>query len=145
MTTCSHGLPLESKCNQCVSEALATADAFMEIFGMKRSKHGNTKTVIDGEEFDSKREAARWCELILLQKAGEIELLRRQVPFELVPSVVLAGRKKPAVKYIADFTYYVPGAKVVEDAKSPHLRKDPTYRLKKHLMKHVHGIDVVEV
>lgn len=24
MTTCSHGLPLESKCNQCVSEALAT-------------------------------------------------------------------------------------------------------------------------
>jgi hypothetical protein len=58
--------------------------------------------------------------------------------------VVLDGKTKPAVRYIADFVYIRDGRQVVEDAKSPHLRKDPVYRLKKHLMKSVHGIDIVE-
>ena len=58
---------------------------------------------------------------------------------------MLDGKAKPAVRYVADFVYQEQGAQVVEDVKSVVTRKHPVYRLKKHLMKHVHGIEVREV
>ena len=119
---------------------------------IRRNKHGNVKvTHTDGQKFDSKRELARWIELCLLEKAGKISELARQYPFKLIPSVQLDGRKKPDVRYVADFIYRVKVEKgfidklVVEDSKAPHLRKDKTYRLKKHLMKHIYDIDIQEV
>ena len=51
-----------------------------------RNKYHNRKYSADGEVFDSKREYQRWQELKLLEKAGEIAELRRQVPFELLPN-----------------------------------------------------------
>lgn len=109
-------------------------------------KYGNTRSTIAGEKYASKREANRHQELLLLQRAGHIAGLAREVPFELAPKVHIAGesRARPAVRYRADFVYsdVGTGTVVVEDAKGV---ATPVYRLKKHLMKTVHNIDVVEV
>jgi Xaa-Pro aminopeptidase len=108
-----------------------------------RNKYGARKTVVDGLKFDSQREAKRWQELKLLEKAGEITARVRQIVYELAPAVKLHGeaRKKPALRYVADFRYItLPDfAYVVEDAKG---HETDVARIKRHLMKSVHGIDV---
>jgi hypothetical protein len=112
---------------------------------VRANKHRAVKREYNGMTFDSGRELARWQELELMQKAGVIAHLVRQVPFDLAPSVVLGGRKKPAIRYVADFAYWTATgcpAYIVEDAKSPHLRNNPVFRIKQHLMKLEHGIEV---
>ncbi|MFB6349458.1 DUF1064 domain-containing protein [Moraxella sp. ZJ142] len=111
-------------------------------------KYKNKKTTIDGIVFDSKKEASRYLTLKAMEKAGEISGLTLQERFHLLDGVKIAGesRKRPSVRYIADFVYLNRyGEQVVEDVKSAITKKDKTYRLKKHLMKIVHGIDVVEI
>ena len=105
------------------------------------SKYKNQKTVIDGIKFDSKKEGARYGELQLLSRAGAIQDLRLQVPFELIPKQ--AGER--AVKYVADFTYTENGKMIVEDTKSDITRANSTYILKRKLMLWVHGIRIREV
>lgn len=107
-------------------------------------KYGNKKTKIGDVTFDSKREAERWGHLCILQRAGHISGLRRQVAFELAPAVKFDGaaRQKPSLRYIADFEYVENGARVVEDVKSPATSKLEAFQIKRHLMKHLHGIDV---
>jgi hypothetical protein len=46
--------------------------------GKRRSKFNATRTVVDGERFDSQREAQRFGELRYRETAGEIENLQRQ-------------------------------------------------------------------
>ena len=105
------------------------------------SKYHNTKTTVDGIAFDSKKEGARYGELMWLAKAGAIQDLRLQVPFELIPKQ--AGER--AVKYVADFTYTENGKMIVEDTKSDITRANPTYILKRKLMLWVRGIRIMEV
>ena len=103
------------------------------------SKYGNTKIRVDGRLFDSKAEAARWRELCLLERAGEITELERQVEYELIPK----QKGERAVKYIADFRYVDhEGKTVVEDTKGV---RTPVYILKRKLLLWVHGIRVREV
>lgn len=106
-------------------------------------KYRNQPVVVDGIKFDSKREADRWAKLLLLQRGGIISQLERQVSFQLAPGVKLADEKRarPALRYVADFRYYSPGASafIVEDAKG---HQTEVFRIKRHLMKSVHGIDV---
>lgn len=108
------------------------------------TKYHAKKTEVHGHKFDSKREAARYCELLLLQKAGKVSGITLQVPFLLAPGIKLFGesRKRPAIRYIADFVYTdVEACKiVVEDVKGMDL---PMGRLKRHLMKTIHDIDVL--
>lgn len=102
-------------------------------------KYNNTKIRVDGRLFDSKAEAARWQELQLLERAGEIKELERQVEYELIPK----QKGERAVKYIADFRYIDhDGKTVVEDTKGV---KTPVYILKRKLMLRVHGIRIREV
>ena len=112
-------------------------------------KYNNKKTIVDGITFDSKKEASRYKQLKAMQDMGLISGLTLQEQFHLVDGIKIAGesRKRPSVRYIADFVYLDKrtGEQVVEDVKSAITRKDKVYRLKKHLMKIVHGIDVVEV
>lgn len=112
-------------------------------------KYRNKKITVNGMNFDSKKEHRRYEHLCQLQTSGLISDLHTQVAFELVGGVKIAGeaRKRPCVRYVADFVYLdrQTGKQVVEDVKSPITRKDKVYRLKKHLMKVVHDIDVVEV
>ncbi len=112
----------------------------------KGSKMKNTKVAYDGFMFDSIGEKNRYVELKLMEKSGMITDLTLQKPFILAPSVVLHGRKKPALKYKCDFFYINnQGEEVVEDAKSEYTRTLKEYRIKMHLMKWVHNIDVVEI
>ena len=103
------------------------------------AKYNNTRIRVDGRLFDSKAEAARWQELSLLERAGEITELERQVEYELIPK----QKGERAVKYIADFRYVDhEGKTVVEDTKGV---KTPVWIIKRKLMLRVHGIRVREV
>lgn len=106
-------------------------------------KYNNVRTVVDGEMFDSKAELDRYGQLVLLQKAGEIRGLKRQVPYELIPSQRRpSGGTERACAYVADFTYWRGDEFIVEDVKGA---ATPEYRIKRKLMLQVHGIEVREV
>lgn len=122
-------------------------------------KYGNTKTVIDGIEFDSKKEADRYCELRYLQMAGLISNLELQKEFELIPAQyetferygkngrrLKDGKKclEKSVVYKADFVYTENGKTVVEDTKST-ATKTKEYIIKRKLMLYVHGIRIKEI
>lgn len=112
----------------------------------RQPKYRNKKTQLDGLTFDSKAEARRWAELQLLARCGRAHDLRRQVRFELVPGVRLAGesRAKPALTYVADFVYFDRelGRQVIEDVKGV---ATDVYRIKQHLMKALLGLDITEI
>lgn len=100
-----------------------------------RSKYGAKKTEVDGIKFDSKREAARYSQLRLLERAGQIADLRLQVKYPLVVNNVKIGR------FTADFVYVENGAEVVEDCKGYRVRD---YPLRKKLMLAIYGIAIKE-
>lgn len=107
------------------------------------NKYGSRKIKAGGITFDSRKEYLRWCELVLLQKAGQITDLQRQVKFELIPSQRINGKvAERACDYIADFVYNENGKTVVEDTKG---FKTKDYIIKRKLMLYFHGIRIVEV
>ena len=111
----------------------------------KPSKYRNKPVVADGIKFDSGREHKRYQQLALMERAGVIRNLRRQVSYELVPAQRWAdGKAELAVHYVADFVYEQGLAVVVEDVKSEPTRKLAAYVLKRKLMLHVHGITLKE-
>ncbi|MDO4622632.1 MAG: DUF1064 domain-containing protein [Eubacteriales bacterium] len=123
------------------------------------SKYHSKKITIDGITYDSKKEARRHQELLLLERAGEITNLERQVKFTLIPAqreytneIYTKGRKKGCFKpgkllerecaYIADFVYREGDRCVVEDTKG---FRTPEYIIKRKLMLHNFGIRIKEV
>ncbi len=114
------------------------------------NKYGNTKVTVDGLKFDSKKEAKRWLDLKMLEKAGHIGGLKRQVPYLLEgrdgPILTPTGRR---MKYLADFVYIdwkgtahiAIGSTVVEDAKG---FRTPEYLIKKAILA-AQGIVITEV
>ncbi|MBF7687060.1 DUF1064 domain-containing protein [Acinetobacter rathckeae] len=113
----------------------------------RATKFKSKKTNVDGLKFDSKKEALRYKTLRDMQEYGIISELECQVPFVLAEGVKFQceARKKPALRYVSDFTYKHDGKLVVEDVKSSHTRSLPAYRIKKHLMMTVHGIEINEI
>lgn len=110
------------------------------------SKYRAKKTEVDGIVFDSKKEAARYRELKLLEDAGEIKYLQRQVRFELIPTQKDEKGKviERSCSYIADFVYtdcrnHQP---VVEDVKG---MRTPEYKIKRKLMLAKYRIKIKEV
>lgn len=100
-------------------------------------KYRNAPVVVDGVRFASKLEARRWQELLLLQRAGQIHDLRRQVRHKLT-----VGGHEVCV-YVADFDYLdATGSPVTEDAKG---FPTPEFRLKARLFRALMGRDVVLV
>lgn len=108
----------------------------------RRSKYGNVRTMVGPHKFASKAEAARYRELALLEKAGNIFNLTLQRPF------LISVNGHPVCAYVADFTYSIPGGdgflskEIVEDVKGV---RTAIYRLKKKLMLAVHGIEISEI
>lgn len=105
----------------------------------RRAKYGNVRTTIDGISFASKREAERYGQLKILERAGEVRNLRLQVPFPLR----VAGEL--VCTYVADFAYEdrrLGWTEVVEDAKGVRTRE---YAIKRKLMRAVHGVEIREV
>lgn len=116
------------------------------------NKYRNVKTVVGGIQFDSKREASRWQELKLLERAGKIAGLKRQVEYILAPSVKFEGAKRaqPAMRIKVDFAYQEitrTGAgmswsnNILEDTKSP-ATVTTAFTMRRHLLKHIHGLDI---
>lgn len=87
-----------------------------------KGKYGNKRATCScgGRTFQSRKEARRFPELILLESQGIIRQLCLQVPFEL----------EGGVFYIADYVYQETDTMVwiVEDVKG---MKTATYKLKK--------------
>lgn len=111
---------------------------------MKR-KYNNKKVTIDGIKFDSKKEANRYQELKLMQRASIISDLQRQVKYVLIPSQKGDdGRviERPCT-YIADFVYIDENGKtVVEDTKG---YRTSDYKIKRKLMLYIHGVKINEI
>lgn len=119
-----------------------------------RTKYYSKKITRNGITFDSQKEYRRFCELSLLEKAGAITDLKRQVEFVLIPAqrepdkvgvrggIIKGKTLELAVKYVADFVYTEDGKTVVEDTKG-FRTKD--YIIKRKLMLYVHGIRIREV
>ena len=104
------------------------------------SKYGNKPTLTgDGVLHDSRKEAQRWAELQMLEKANLIKNLRRQVKYELIPK----QEGERSVTYIADFVYddVTTRKHIVEDCKG---MRTPAYIIKRKLMLYVHGIRILE-
>jgi len=110
------------------------------------SKYKNRKVETPDGTFDSVKEYSRWQELKLLQRAGEIYDLQRQVPFVLIPTQKDDRGKviEREVRYIADFTYREKCGNrlVVEDTKG---MKTKEYILKRKMMLYRLGIRIQEV
>ena len=139
-------------------------NVYRTVKGLKKSKYGSRKVKSKGFVFDSRKEARRYNELLLLERAGAIQDLQRQVPFELIAAQYeeiptgevykrgeLKGKPKfkrvcieKSVVYNADFVYYENGKKVVEDTKS-EATKTKDYVIKRKLMLYIHGIKIREV
>jgi len=111
----------------------------------KRSKYGNTRVVVDGIKFDSKREAAIWNELTLRQKAGEIHDLQRQVPFPLhcpVRFESINGFAEVAT-FVADFVWVDhDGTRHVADCKGGTGTITKEFRLKARWLALQSGITI---
>lgn len=93
--------------------------------------------------FDSKKERLRYQELLLMERAGKIQGLTRQVRFELIPAQYDKHGKciERACSYVADFTYWQNGEFVVEDCKG--FRTD-VYKIKRKLMLQQRNIRIKE-
>lgn len=108
-------------------------------------------TMPDGTlmHFDSKREARRYMDLWLMQRAGEITNLRTQVKYPLLPKQERKdGTKERAIDYVADFVYEKDGETVAEDSKGFRNTSSATYKvfvMKRKMMLYFHGITVKEV
>lgn len=109
------------------------------------TKYNNKKITVNGQVFDSKKEANRYKELLLLEKAGEIYDLRRQVKFKLIPTQrdeVTGEVVERECSYKADFVYEEDGKTVVEDVKGFRTKE---YIIKRKLMLWRYGIRIMEV
>lgn len=81
------------------------------------NKYRNKKVIVDGKEFDSKREGNRYKELRLLERVGKISDLEIQPRFLLQDSFKKNGRTFRKIEYVADFKYIENGKTIVEDVK----------------------------
>lgn len=124
---------------------------------MRINKYKAIKCTVNGIEFDSRKEARRYQELLLLERAGVILKLRRQVKYILIPAQYETyeryGKKGQKLKegrrllekecaYIADFVYEENGKEIVEDTKGI---KTKDYIIKRKLMLYMNDIKIKEV
>ena len=122
-----------------------------------QNKYYNKKCEINGIVFDSRKEARRYQELLLLERAGVIKSLQRQVKYVLIPAQyesferygkngqeLTPGKKliERECAYVADFVYVEDGKTVIEDTKG---MKTKDYIIKRKLMLYTHGIRIREV
>lgn len=122
------------------------------------SKYKAKKAIVDGIEFDSHKEANRYCELKLLQRAGKIQNLELQKAIELIPAQreadtigkrggIIKGKViEKAVFYRADFVYTENGETVVEDVKGyKGGGAYAVFTIKRKLLLYRYGIRIREI
>lgn len=112
--------------------------ALLEAEAKRKHKYGAVPLTVDGHYFDSTAEAARYGELLLLEREGEIADIAVHPTFRLEVNGILI------CTYEGDFRYRVieTGAVVTEDVKG---HRTESYKLKRQLMRAVLGITITEV
>lgn len=128
-----------------MTERMTSAElhALQKNPGQKNAAGRNAKrNFAHGLWFDSKKEARRWGDLLLLETSGQITNLRRQVPIKLMgrdgPILTPTGK---VMIYKADFLYNENGVEVIEDAKG---HAADVYLIKRAILAAM-GVDVKEV
>lgn len=123
----------------------------------KKNKYHNVPDSRNGAErelrFDSRKEARRYDELMLMLKAGKIHDLKLQPQFTLQEAYTTPdGVRVRAIRYVADFSYereVMPGDHgrelVVEDVKGKSATKTRVYQIKRKLMMERFGIEIQEI
>lgn len=125
-----------------------------------KEKYHNVRTDRTSEaggrvNFDSKKEARRYDELMAMLRAGQIRDLKLQPQFTIQEAYTTPeGQRVRAIRYQADFSYKRPTEpdctgevhwlRVVEDVKS-RATKTRVYEIKKKLMREKLGIEIQEV
>lgn len=118
---------------------LCQGAADQQRFIMHKTKYKNTKIEIDGHKFDSKKEAAHYQKLKLLESQGKISKLQLQPRFKFELN------KVNICSYVADFSFIENGKLTVQDVKSAYTSKMAVYRIKNKMMKAFYAIEIEEV
>lgn len=93
----------------------------------------------DGQKFKSELEANFYNRMWVLQRAGEVQTIEREVRYELVVNGVFVAA------YLLDFRITYTGGRIrFIDCKSQPT-KTPLYMMKKKLMLALYGIEIEEV
>ena len=101
-----------------------------------KNKYRNKITVIDGIKFHSLKEAKRYRDLKLLEKAKSISCLTLQPRYDMMINNIFCGF------YKADFSYIENGVMVIEDVKG---MRTPVYRIKKKIIEALYTITINEI
>lgn len=119
-----------------MTETISAQD-YRDMTKPKKSKYRNKKTKVGDLTFDSRAEAARFEELLILKESGIIRDLRLQVSYPVYINDV------KIFVYRADFVYEMvdTGEVVVEDVKG---YRTPLYRLKKKAVEAYWGFKITE-
>ena len=105
---------------------------------LRRGKYNAKRTEVDGVVFDSQKEARRYSQLKLMERAGEIEDLELQPRFDFVLNGYKIGFYKADFRYVRKSD----GVPVIEDVKG---YKTDVYRLKKRMVAAFFGREITEV
>jgi hypothetical protein len=126
--------------------------------GVKRKvKYNNRKIHVDGLTFDSKREYDRWLDLLRMQENGDIDGLKRQVEYILLPAIksvtpvqlktkvkMVERTVQQPIRYYADFVYNQDGKEVVEDVKISPKMIPAEYKIKKKMLRYFYDKEISE-
>lgn len=97
------------------------------------NKYNAHKVTLDGITFDSLAEYSRYCELKLLERAGEISGLEVHKVFTLQDAFIYQGKKERRITYETDFLYCDDNGLVIEDVKGVQTE---AFKLKWKMMKY---------
>ena len=118
---------------------------------VRKAKYSNVKTPVGDYVFDSKREAKRYSELLILQRAGAISGLELQPVYRFSINgkpVLIRSDGYPngrQVRYVADFKYIDTRTGKVKWEDSKGMRT-PEFILKKAFLQAISPeIDLVEI
>ena len=117
-------------------EAIGNVMRLLRTQRKKPNKYNARKTVMFGHEFDSKREAEVYLELLAQKQAGEIVRIGFQPSYTLLAGFKdNTGKNQKPITYTADFfVTYADGRNEVIEVKGMRTRD---YQLRKKLFLHM--------
>lgn len=108
------------------------------------SKYHNKKVFYGDILFDSKKECNYFYKLKLMEKTEMIKDLKRQVPFELIPTYKINNRTVRKMQYIADFTYITTNDNKLHIVDTKGYRTE-VYKLKKKIFEYKYKMEIEEI
>ena len=108
------------------------------------NKYHNKKVIYKGIKFDSIKERNWYMILENYVRNGRIKDLKRQVPFELIPTYKINNKTVRKMQYIADFTYITTNDNKLHivDTKG---YKTEVYKLKKKIFEYKYKMEIEEI